>query len=83
MKLKSIGKEFIAWNGKNLVNERDNQMFDFKAEDLIVRTKDIQLLRVTKQMQEFIRSGDEHRNGQEITMLEKNAEYSERVTPNN
>lgn len=59
--------------------EWENRMVDFQAEDLVIRTRDIQLLRVTKQMQEFIRSGDEHKHAAEVQGLEKNAEYSDKV----
>jgi hypothetical protein len=55
---------------------RENKMLDFRAEDSIIRTRDIQLLRLTKQMQEYLRSGDEYAHGTEIAALEKRAEYS-------
>ncbi|KAI8926587.1 WD40-repeat-containing domain protein [Entophlyctis helioformis] len=59
--------------------EWENRMLDFQADDLVIRTRDIQLLRVTKQMQEFIRSGDEHKQASEIAALEKRAEHSQKA----
>ncbi|KAH6573720.1 hypothetical protein BASA61_002819 [Batrachochytrium salamandrivorans] len=59
--------------------EWENKMLDLQAENLIIRTRDIQLLKVTKQMQEFIRSGDEHKQTSEITALEKRLDYSQKA----
>ena len=57
------------------LTSREIKMLDFQAEDQIIRTRDIQLLRLTKQMQEYLRSGDEHAQTTEILQLEKRSEY--------
>ncbi|KAJ3215758.1 Cilia- and flagella-associated protein 43 [Clydaea vesicula] len=59
--------------------EWENKMLDFQADDAIIRTRDIQLLRLTKQMQEYLRSGDEYAQTTEIIALEKRAEYSQKA----
>ncbi|KND03537.1 uncharacterized protein SPPG_01017 [Spizellomyces punctatus DAOM BR117] len=56
--------------------EWETKMLDFQAESLTLRTRDIQLLRVTKSMQEFIRGGDDKKHLHEIAALEKRAEHS-------
>ncbi|KAI9094382.1 hypothetical protein DFS34DRAFT_665339 [Phlyctochytrium arcticum] len=59
--------------------EWETKMLDFQAESLTQRTRDIQLLRVTKSMQEFIRGGDDKKHLHEIAALEKRAEHSIRA----
>lgn len=59
--------------------EWENKLLDFQAEDVVLRNRDIQLLRVTKQMQEYLRGGDEYKQASDILTLERRAEYSERT----
>ncbi|KAJ3006630.1 Cilia- and flagella-associated protein 43, partial [Thoreauomyces humboldtii] len=56
--------------------EWETKTLDFSSESLLHRTRDIQLLRVTKHMQEYIRGGDERKQTAEIAALEKRGEYS-------
>jgi chromosome segregation ATPase len=53
------------------------QVLDFQADDVALRTRDIQLLRVTKTMQEYIRSGDDAAAAAQIETLERQLEHAD------
>ncbi|TPX48272.1 hypothetical protein SeMB42_g03068 [Synchytrium endobioticum] len=69
-------KEMKDYRKGILMLEWQNSVLDFQAEDLTNRIRDVQLLRVTKQMQEYLRSGDEHKQASEVASIEKRAEYT-------
>ncbi|TPX37666.1 hypothetical protein SmJEL517_g00573 [Synchytrium microbalum] len=69
-------KEMKDYRKGILMLEWQNSVLDFQAEDLTNRIRDVQLLRVTKQMQEYLRSGDEHKQASEVASIERRAEYS-------
>jgi hypothetical protein len=66
---------------KNKIRKKkwENKKLDMIAEDLVEKTKYFQLLRVTKQLQELIKGGEEDLHATEIITLERRAEHSERV----
>ena len=53
----------------------DNQRLDLEEEDLLQRTKDLQLLRVTKGLQSLIKGGDSSKDATEAASLEKLVQY--------
>lgn len=59
--------------------EWETKVLDYQAEDLVIRTRDIQLLRVSKDMQEFLRSGDKKRDTGEVSALERRSEHNQIV----
>ncbi|ORX86921.1 WD40 repeat-like protein [Anaeromyces robustus] len=59
--------------------EWENKVLDFQADDLILKTKHIQLLRVTKHIQDYIKIGGEDKFPAEMQALERRGEYSEKA----
>jgi len=57
----------------------DNQRLDLEEEDLLQRTKDLQLLRVTKGLQSLIKGGDSSKDATEAASLEKLVQYQTNV----
>jgi hypothetical protein len=52
---------------------------DFQAEDLALRARDIQLLRMNDEMQEYLRTGNRKRVASEMAALERRLEYMNKV----
>ena len=57
----------------------ENSVLDFQADDVAMRARDIQLLRMNEEMQEFLRSGNRKRVASEIAALERRLEYMTKV----
>uniref|UniRef100_A0A7S3D8R0 Cilia- and flagella-associated protein 43 n=1 Tax=Palpitomonas bilix TaxID=652834 RepID=A0A7S3D8R0_9EUKA len=55
------------------------QGLELKADEVAQNTKYIQLLRVTKGLQELLKGGEDTRNAAEIALLEKEIEHGQRV----
>ncbi|KAJ3177825.1 Cilia- and flagella-associated protein 43 [Gaertneriomyces sp. JEL0708] len=91
--IENLNSQILALGGQKLTSlhdiktyrkgihalEWENSMLFFQAESLQIRTRDIHLLRVTKQMQEYIRGGDERKHIQEVQMLERRGEWGQRA----
>ena len=50
-----------------------------QIEDLHVKTKYLQLMRVTKQLQEFLKGGGEEQQAQELAALERRADHEKKA----
>ena len=86
MVIRSLGKEQVNLlkdmkNTKKLIRKKkwENKRLDMVSEDLIEKTKYFQLLRVTKQLQEMIKGGDEDLHAAELKTLESRSEHSVKV----
>ena len=69
-----ILKEIRDFRKGIVMLEWENQRADMEAEDLVERTKEFQLLRVTKDLQGKIRGGSEENQQVEVAALEKKLE---------
>jgi hypothetical protein len=85
--IRALGTEKVSLlkdikNMKKLIRKKkwDNKKLDMIAEDLAEKTKYFQLLRVTKQLQELIKGGEEDLHAAELKNLENTAEHSAKVT---
>jgi hypothetical protein len=84
--IRSLGKQKVDQlkdqkNKKKQIKKMQwaNKRLDMIAEDLQEKTKYFQLLRVTKQLQELIKGGEEDLHAAEISTLEKRSHHSSKV----
>eukprot|EP00163_Fabomonas_tropica_P014758 TRINITY_DN2681_c0_g1_i3.p1 TRINITY_DN2681_c0_g1~~TRINITY_DN2681_c0_g1_i3.p1 ORF type:complete len:1349 (-),score=493.19 TRINITY_DN2681_c0_g1_i3:86-4132(-) len=85
-RIKELGREKVVYlqqikDIRKTIHELDweNTKLDMEAEDLLQKTRDFQLLRVTKALQELIKGGGSNRHAAEIAMLEKKSDHSKKV----
>ncbi|KAI9187956.1 hypothetical protein H9P43_002347 [Blastocladiella emersonii ATCC 22665] len=62
-----------------LALEWETRVLEFQAHDVHLKTRDIQLLRVTKHMQEYLRSGDDAAAAALTGTLERQLEYTDQA----
>jgi hypothetical protein len=54
-------------------------LLDFQSDDIVHKIRDLQLLRITKQTQEYLRGSEDSKQINELAALEKRAEYNDKV----
>ncbi|KAI9224984.1 hypothetical protein BC828DRAFT_372002 [Blastocladiella britannica] len=70
-------KEMRNYRRGILALDWETKVLEFQAGDVLLKTKDLQLLRVSKSMQEFLRSGDETAAAKQNGNLERQLEYAD------
>ncbi|ORZ34200.1 hypothetical protein BCR44DRAFT_1436770 [Catenaria anguillulae PL171] len=68
-------KEMRNYRRGILALDWETKVLEFQAGDVQLKTRDLQLLRVTKSMQEYLRSGDEGTLATMANTLERQLEY--------
>lgn len=72
-------KEMKNYRRGILSLEWEIKLLNFKMEDVVLRTRDIHLMRVTKAMQEYIQSGDDSKSQNQAVTMEKLLEHSQKA----
>ena len=56
-----------------------NKSLDMRTTDVVEKIREFQLMRVTRQLQEYVKSGEDTTNSQEVTVLESRLEHNRRL----